>query len=155
MSTRGKAAAAVASAGVLMIGWQVGASHGQTGVRSASSGGSPSGSASATVPSSAGSTPATAASSGSGASGSFTGDTVDYHYGSIQVTVTLASGTITDVSEIDSPADGRSQQINQQALPLLRSEVLQANSANVSAISGATYTSQGYRQSLQSALDKA
>ncbi len=163
MSTRGKAAAAVASAGVLMIGWQIGTSNGQasgggsagtTGSASPSTSATSSASAAGSSGSSAGAS-STAATSGSTRSGSFTGDSADFHYGTLQVTVVLVSGRISDVTVNDNVFDGRSQQINQQAIPLLRTEVLQANSANVAAISGATYTCNAYLQSLQSALDKA
>jgi uncharacterized protein with FMN-binding domain len=68
----------------------------------------------------------------------------------------MQNGKITDVQALQLPSDQRrSQQIGQYAAPQLRSEVLAAQSANVNTISGATYTSIGYLQSLQSALDQA
>jgi hypothetical protein len=89
-------------------------------------------------------------------SGQLTGSTVDTPFGPVQVQVTLQNGQIADVQVLQLPSDMfRSQQIGQYAAPRLRSEVLQAQSAQVDTISGATYTSMGYMQSLQSALDQA
>jgi uncharacterized protein with FMN-binding domain len=62
---------------------------------------------------------------------------------------------ITDVSINVNNSDGRSQDINSQAVPYLRQETLQAQNANVSIVSGATLTSQAYAQSLQAALQQA
>ena len=88
-------------------------------------------------------------------SGTVDGNTIGTPYGNVQVQVTLSNGTITDVAPIQLPNDmSRSVQIAQYATPQLRSEVLSAQSAQVNTISGATYTSEGYIASLQSALDK-
>ena len=77
-------------------------------------------------------------------------------YGAVQVQVSVANGTITDVIALQlTDRDGRSAQISNRAAPLLRSEVLTAQSASVQIVSGATYTSEGYLTSLQSALDQA
>jgi uncharacterized protein with FMN-binding domain len=74
----------------------------------------------------------------------------------MQVAVVISGGKITDVKVLqETNRGGRSVEISNQADPMLRSEVLKAQSANVSTIGGATYTSDGYLQSLQSALDKA
>jgi uncharacterized protein with FMN-binding domain len=74
----------------------------------------------------------------------------------MQVAAVLSGGTITDVRVLqETNQGGRSVQISNYADPMLRQEVLQAQSANVSMIGGATYTSEGYLMSLQSALDKA
>jgi uncharacterized protein with FMN-binding domain len=84
------------------------------------------------------------------------GDPVDNNYGTVQVRVTLRGNQIVDVQPLQMPFDHqRSLEISQQAAPLLRQEVLQAQSANIQLLSGATYTSDSYAQSLQSALDKA
>ena len=67
----------------------------------------------------------------------------------------MQNGKITDLQTLQMPADQRrSQQISSYVAPQLQSEVLSAQSANVNTISGATYTSEGYLQSLQSALDQ-
>jgi uncharacterized protein with FMN-binding domain len=85
-----------------------------------------------------------------------TGAPVQQPYGTVQVAVTMKGSRITNVRPLAIPLDsGRSQEINTQAAPLLRSEVLQAQSAKIDVVSGATYTSDAYAQSLQSALDRA
>jgi uncharacterized protein with FMN-binding domain len=77
-------------------------------------------------------------------------------YGTVQVAVTLRGGRIVDVRPVQIPmSDGHSQAVNAQAAPMLRSEVLRAQSARVDVVSGATYTSEAYAQSLQAALDRA
>ena len=85
-----------------------------------------------------------------------TGDPFDNRYGTVQVQVTLQGNTITDVALLQMPdSHQRSVEISQQAEPLLLQEALQAQSAQIDIVSGATYTSQSYAQSLQSALDKS
>ncbi len=85
------------------------------------------------------------------------GETVTNRWGPVQVQVAFAAdGTITSVDAVQAPfADGKSVRINDRAVPRLNSEALTAQSANVDTVSGATYTSVGYRQSLQSAIDIA
>ena len=76
-------------------------------------------------------------------------------YGDVQVRVTLNGTQIVDVQPLMMPNDrSRSVRISQEAGPLLRQEVLRAQSANIDFVSGATYTSDGYIRSLQGALDK-
>jgi uncharacterized protein with FMN-binding domain len=85
-----------------------------------------------------------------------TGDSVQTRWGPVQVRITLKSGRLTEVTAVVYPTENpRDQEINSFALPRLRSEALQAQSADIDTVSGATYTSDGYRQSLQSALDSA
>lgn len=85
-----------------------------------------------------------------------TGDAVQTPYGVVQVKVTLSGSRITNVGFVQLTAyDGRSQQINQAAAPLLLQETLSAQGAQIDGVSGASYTSAGYEQSLQSALDRA
>jgi uncharacterized protein with FMN-binding domain len=77
-------------------------------------------------------------------------------YGDVKVQVTVRNGRIADVKALLLPNDRpRSVEISQQAEPILRSEALQAQSAQIDLVSGASFTSDGYAQSLQSALDKA
>jgi len=84
------------------------------------------------------------------------GDSVSTPYGDVQVEVTLSAGRITAVRALQYPQQsGRDQEINSQAIPQLESQVLSAQSARVDGVSGATYTTQGYLGSLQSALDAA
>jgi uncharacterized protein with FMN-binding domain len=88
-------------------------------------------------------------------SGQVTGSAVDVGYGTVQVQLTIQNGTITDIQTIQLPRGGHSGQVSSYAAPQLRSEALQAQSAQIDTISGATYTSEGYIQSLQSALTQA
>lgn len=90
------------------------------------------------------------------ADGTYTGDAVRTRYGNVQVQITVSGGAITDVQVPQYPSSNREdQQINARALPVLISETTSAQSASIRMVSGATYTSQGYTQSLQSALDQA
>jgi uncharacterized protein with FMN-binding domain len=84
------------------------------------------------------------------------GPTDQTPYGPVQVQVTIAGKRITGVKTLQHPSgDDRSVQIAADALPQLRSETLTAQSADIDAVSGATYTSQGFQHSLQGALDLA
>jgi uncharacterized protein with FMN-binding domain len=84
------------------------------------------------------------------------GDTEMTSYGPVQVEVTITAGKITDVQAIVYPQqDPRDQEINSQAIPMLHDQVLSAQSAHIDGVSGATYTTEGYVASLQSALDAA
>jgi len=102
-------------------------------------------------------TPATqtpAATKGKLASGTFTGDVVDVRYGYVQVKITVANGKITDAQAVQAPT-GRNDRWTQMALPILRQQTLQAQSAQISGASGASFTSYGWYTSLVSALAKA
>jgi uncharacterized protein with FMN-binding domain len=84
-----------------------------------------------------------------------TGSVVNTRYGPIQVQVTFSGSKITAVQALQTPSDDRrSESINEQAVPMLTQEALSSQSANIDTISGATYTSDGYKQSLQSAIDQ-
>ena len=84
-----------------------------------------------------------------------TGVVEQYGYGELSVTVTVRGNKITDVTvPVLRTAEPYSQQLATQVLPTLKSEVLTAHSARINAVSGATYTSQAYADSIQSALDK-
>ena len=88
--------------------------------------------------------------------GQYTGPVTDAYYGNVQVEAVIQGGRITDVQFLDFPHDRRtSQWINSQATPWLRQEAIQAQSANVNIISGATLTSEAFIQSLQVALKQA
>lgn len=85
-----------------------------------------------------------------------TGDAANTIYGPVQVEVTVAGGKVTAVKATEYPyQDPRDAQINSYAIPVLNQEADTAGSASINMVSGATYTSEGYLQSLQSALDKA
>ncbi|WP_329500515.1 FMN-binding protein [Kitasatospora herbaricolor] len=91
-----------------------------------------------------------------GASRSVTGDAANTRYGAVQVKVTLDGSRISKIDVIRYPnRDRRDQEINSFALPQLNQEAITAQSAHIDAVSGATYTSDGYTRSLQSALDQA
>jgi uncharacterized protein with FMN-binding domain len=86
----------------------------------------------------------------------YTGDPIETPYGVVQVAVTVAGRHIDNVSFVRLDAfDGHSQDINSQAAPILLRETITAQSAHIDTVSGATYTSDGYTRSLQSALDRA
>ena len=88
--------------------------------------------------------------------GTFTGSDVPNRFGDVVVRVVISNGHISDVQAVQLPTDrAESAYISQVAGPMLRSEALQAQSANIDVISGATYTSQSYAQSLESALQQA
>jgi uncharacterized protein with FMN-binding domain len=156
----------VSSAAVLVIGWQLGAEPAVTtpaqqpaATSGSASGGSSTGSAGSGTSSAgggAGSGTSSAGGAASSVSGTFTGSAAQTQYGPVQVEITVASGRITDVTALQlTDRDGHSASISQQAAPILRQEALQAQSAQIQAVSGATYTSEGYTTSLQSAIDKA
>jgi uncharacterized protein with FMN-binding domain len=129
----------------------------------ASTGATPSTTPSATDSgSSSGSTSSGSTSSGSTSTasgmtdGTFTGGTANTRFGPVQVQITVSGGVIADVQVVQYPNGNREdQQINQRAIPMLVSETTQAQSSKIHMVSGATYTSQGYIASLQSAIDKA
>ena len=85
-----------------------------------------------------------------------TGALVNYNYGALSVAVTTRGKTITKVgiASLDDGGNFRSQSIDQQSIPILEQQVLQAQSANIQGVSGASYTSAGFVQSLQAALTK-
>ncbi|MFJ4219480.1 FMN-binding protein [Curtobacterium luteum] len=184
MRARVIAGGIVSSAAVLVIGWQLGGQPAATvsrsqaatssGSDSAGSGSTRSGSGSGAATGGSGSS-GSAGSAGSGAGsstgssasgsgsasrsvkdGTYTGQTAQTQYGPVQVQITVAGGKLTDVTALQlTNSDGRSVMIVQQAAPILRQEALQAQSAQIQAVSGATFTSEGYTTSLQSALDQA
>ena len=84
------------------------------------------------------------------------GDVAGTQYGDVQVQLTLSGGRITGAQAVKAPsADAKSRQIAAAAIPRLNQAVMTAQSAQIDAVSGASYTSEGYIKSLQSALDKA
>ena len=86
----------------------------------------------------------------------FTGDVAQTRWGPVQVSVTVASRRITKAEAVQVPTgNDRDAEINGVAVPVLNGEVVQAQSARIDTVSGASVTSNGYRQSLQSAIDQA
>jgi uncharacterized protein with FMN-binding domain len=105
---------------------------------------------------SSGTSDSTSSSSGSSGSKTVTGAVASTRWGPVQVQITVAGGKVTAVDVVEYPnGNGRDQQINARALPVLVSETLKAQSADIDMVSGATVTSDGYVESLQSALDQA
>lgn len=171
MKARGAVSAALASAGILLAGWQAGAQvaeirssvaaapagtgTGETGASGSGTAGpsglSGSGTAGVSGANGAASSPQTSA-----AAGTYDGAVVPTRFGSVQVQITVQAGTITEVTALHLTDDDRkSIQISNRAAPLLRTEVLAAQSAEVKTISGATVTSSAYLTSLQAAIDAA
>ncbi|MET9450255.1 FMN-binding protein [Streptomyces cinerochromogenes] len=105
--------------------------------------------------SSSGSSASGSSSSGSAQARTVTGKAVRTQYGPVQVRITVSGGKITKAEAVQAPKGGLSDQKTQLAVPKLNQEAVAAGSADIDAVSGATYTSTGYRQSLQSALDQA
>lgn len=100
--------------------------------------------------------PGTASGTGSTGSSTYTGSVAQTRWGPVQVTITVADGRITDVAVPQYPdGNGKDQQINASALPVLTQETISAQNAAIDMVSGATVTSEGYVESLQSALDQA
>ena len=111
---------------------------------------------SGTAGGSSSSSSSTGGSGSTSASTAVTGDVASTRWGPVQVKISVANGTITDVSVVQYPnGNGKDRQINARALPVLIRETEDAQSADIDMVSGATVTSEGYVQSLQSALDKA
>lgn len=84
-----------------------------------------------------------------------TGDVATTMYGPVQVRITVANGKITKAEAVQAPSGGTSDQKTALAIPKLNQEAVAAGNANIDSVSSATYTSGGYKKSLQSALDKA
>lgn len=153
--------AGVGSAAIVAIGWQAGVGTLVSALpqsQAAASGTSSSaGTSNAATPTDTSSQTATTAPAPSGpADGTYDGSVVNTRFGTVQVQAVISGGQITDVIAVKlTDADRKSVQISQQVAPMLRSEVLTAQSAKVANISGGTYTTQGYLKSLQSALDAA
>ncbi|MBT2587686.1 FMN-binding protein [Arthrobacter sp. ISL-95] len=154
-------ATAVASTGILLAGWQSGAHIAETGASTTTSL-----SSSATSDSSTGTGTSTTGGTGTGSSSgtsaksttaaTYDGAAVPTRFGTVQVQVTIQDGKITEVTPLElTDAERKSAQISSRAAPVLRSEVLQAQSASVQTIGGATVTSDAYLTSLQAALDAA
>ncbi|MCU6479694.1 FMN-binding protein [Arthrobacter sp. A2-55] len=160
MRARSAVLASLASAAILLIGWQAGnqasSTPGGTVAKVAnppSGAGTSSGSGGSTAAGTGAGNPAPAAGA---KSGTFDGSQIQTPYGTVQVRAVITGGKITDIVALQLTDVGSlSGEIDQQAVPMLRSEVLSSQSAKVDMVGGATYTSQGYLSSLQAALDAA
>lgn len=100
--------------------------------------------------------PAPAPGTTSGGTKTYDGSVAQTRWGPVQVTITVTGGKITEVAVPTYPnGNGRDQEINSYALPILQQETLTAQSAHIDTVSGATVTSDGYLESLQAAIDAA
>jgi uncharacterized protein with FMN-binding domain len=125
--------------------------------QSASATATPSKSATPSASASVSATPtptATKSTSTKSVSGTFTGDAINVGYGIVQVQITVNNGKITDAQAVQAP-NGRNDRWTQMSVPVLRQKTLAAQSANITGVSGASYTSYGWYKSLVSALSKA
>jgi hypothetical protein len=169
VKARGALSAAVASAGILLAGWQAGTqvagvsttNNSSTTAAGTSGAGTSGGGASAAGSGTSGSSGSSDSSGSSGSGGAstvrtFKGSEVQTRFGAVQVQITVSAGKISEVTALQLTDDDRkSIQISNRAAPLLRTEVLSAQSAAVKTISGATVTSNAYLSSLQAAIDAA
>lgn len=163
------AAVAVTCGTIVVIGWQIGSvpvterPQAETKAHILAPSATPSSMASVpttlptatSAPSVETTTPAVTQTPVSPASQTIVGDLVQTRFGNVQVQATFSGKTITDVQPVKlTDRDRKSVQISEYAAPILRESVLSSQSAQVDSVSGATYTSDGYLQSLQSAIDK-
>jgi uncharacterized protein with FMN-binding domain len=147
VSARANIAGALSAAVVVAMAWVLGTSTHSAGSTTATTTNTPTAGSSSTSSPSAG---------GATVSGTFVGTSVSTRYGSVQVKIVVAAGKITNVIPVRlTDQGGRSVQLSNRAAPILRTEVLKAQSAKVKSVSGATYTTDAYLQSLQAAIDKA
>lgn len=167
MRARSAFFAGMGSAAIIAIGWQAGvgtlvsalpeSQASASGTSNSASSATTSNSSTSTTDTSAAAPAAATAPVASGpADGTYDGSVVNTRFGTVQVQAVISGGKITDVIAVKlTDADRKSIAISQQVAPMVRSEVLTAQSAHVANISGGTYTTQAYLQSLQSALDAA
>jgi len=97
---------------------------------------------------------ATKAASGKATDGVFLGDPSTMRYGTVQVQITINGGKITDAQAVQAPS-GRDQRYTDRAVPVMRQKTIDAQSSNITGVSGASYTAYAFYESLQSALKKA
>ncbi|MEO6944698.1 MAG: FMN-binding protein [Lacisediminihabitans sp.] len=153
--------ATLASGAIILLGWQVGDGSAQmsapTPAKAASSATIQPPVSQASTGTDAGGSPTTAPAAPAGvADGTYKGSAINTPYGTVQVEAKIVGGSISNVVPLQLTDVGSlSIEIDRQAVPMLKSEVLSSQSANVNSISGATYTSEGYVTSLQAALDSA
>jgi len=149
---------------VLLFGYRTSTAHPATAAPaavaagSAGTGGSTGSSTSTTpaAPQSSSSSSSSPSASGTSSTKTVTGQTAQTRWGPVQVQITVSAGKVTAVNVLQVPSgNGRDVEINNQAVPVLKQETLQAQNAHIDTVSGATVTSDGYLTSLQSALNQA
>jgi uncharacterized protein with FMN-binding domain len=114
----------------------------------------PTASQSATATASAAATQTTAPVTTTIKDGTYTGPVINVNYGNVQVKITVSNGKITDAVAVKAPK-GKNDRYTNMAVPILKAQTLQAQSANIQGASGASYTSYGWFKSLQGALADA
>jgi len=114
----------------------------------------PAASQSATAAASPAATQTTAPVTSTVKDGTFTGPSVNVNYGNVQVMITVSNGKITDAVAVKAPK-GKNDRYTNMAVPILKQQTLQAQSANIQGASGASYTSYGWFKSLQGAMAQA
>ena len=114
----------------------------------------PAASQSATAAASPATTQTTAPVTSTVKDGTFTGPSVNVNYGNVQVMITVSNGKITDAVAVQAPR-GKNDRYTNMAVPILKQQTLQAQSANIQGASGASYTSYGWFKSLQGAMAQA
>jgi uncharacterized protein with FMN-binding domain len=114
----------------------------------------PTASQSATATASAAATQTTAPVTTSVKDGTYTGPVINVNYGNVQVKITVSNGKITDAVAVKAPK-GKNDRYTNMAVPILKAQTLQAQSADIQGASGASYTSYGWFKSLQGALADA
>ena len=133
-----------------------GSSSGSSAASSADSAGQDPTAASSSSGSSTGSSSASSSGSSSSAAKTYSGDAIMTRYGNVQVQITVQNGKITAADVLQVPMNDRhDEMINSMAVPVYNQEAVSSQSAQIDVVSGATYTWQGYTQSLQSAIDQA
>lgn len=142
---------------VLLFSWptstnQTVASSGSTGGTTTATGGTTTSSGTTTA---GGTTASGGTTTAASTTQTFDGAPVNTPYGNVQVRITVTGGVITAAEAIAHPSGGHNDQINNYAVPILTDATVKAQNAKISMVSGATFTSRGYAQSLQSALDQA
>lgn len=161
MRIRSAIVASIASGAILLIGWQAGtismpASAGKAAKTLALPPHPTESTPPPSTPTRTAAAPSAPAAPAGAKSGDFSGSAVQTPYGVVQVKVVIAGGRISNVIPLSMTDVGSlSTEIDNQAVPMLKAEVLTSQTAQVNAVSGATYTSQGYLTSLQAALDAA
>lgn len=161
----GLGVASVALAAILLLGFKapqdgvvMGAARAAGGTGTTTGGTSVRGSTTGSGSSTSGggsSTTGGGSSTRSSASGTYDGTVINNRYGTVQVEITVKAGKVVSVTALQLPVGGRSGMISNYVAPILSSEALTAQSASIDLVSGATYTSSAYAQSLQAALDQA
>jgi uncharacterized protein with FMN-binding domain len=156
LSFKSRSSGSVSALGSSTVRNDTGSGQSSNSDTSNSAASSPTASPSPTTSPSSSQSSSSSSSAKKGTSGTYTGSEIETRYGPVEVQAVLSNGKLTNVNVLEVPDNGNYEdQIVSIALPELKSEALSAQSGNIDIVSGATFTSEGYAQSLQAALDKA